>query len=219
ATPLMTKWFHAWHASQPSRFGGKYSIERMLALEDYNRKASVPRVVLVLIRLPLVVFFIVICQEAVPLQRPNEGWKANYGFWVRAGCAGVAASYAVTSQIGLWLNVRPLSVKQSVAYHVYSGSAFVVVGVAVAAVSVFPVPFFMLAVSPPSALVLGVGLRVVLGTEEWERMFSLRRNLRQFSKIIVLSGVMYAGYPVYQLLFTKVNHTPYELPVLLVLPI
>ncbi|EGZ19514.1 hypothetical protein PHYSODRAFT_489142 [Phytophthora sojae] len=50
-------------------------------------------------------------------------------------------------------------------------------------------------------------------------MCSQRRNTRQFCKVIVLEGSVCAGYPVYQVFFTKANHTLYELLVLLVLPV
>ncbi|EGZ19512.1 hypothetical protein PHYSODRAFT_373830, partial [Phytophthora sojae] len=83
-----------WNATQLSHYGGKYSIERMLALEEYNETTSVARVVLVTVSLPLAVFVVIMCQEVVPLQDPKEGWKANYGFWMRVGFVGVAASYA-----------------------------------------------------------------------------------------------------------------------------
>ncbi|EGZ19508.1 hypothetical protein PHYSODRAFT_494816 [Phytophthora sojae] len=179
-TTWIDKWLRAWHGTQLAHFGGKYSIERMLALEEYSRSTSAIRVVLVIISLPLAVFTIVICQETVPLQDPKEGWKANYGFWVRVGFAGVAASYAVTTQVGIWLNVRSLSLRQFIAYSTYSGIAFNAIGITVAAVSVFPVPFFMLTISLVLALFLGVGLRVVLGGKAWRLVCSQRRNLRQF---------------------------------------
>ncbi|KAJ8576300.1 hypothetical protein ON010_g2907 [Phytophthora cinnamomi] len=53
----------AWFAIQLAHYGGKYSIERMLALEEYTRETSLTRAVLINIGTPLVVVTAVLLQE------------------------------------------------------------------------------------------------------------------------------------------------------------
>ncbi|EGZ19515.1 hypothetical protein PHYSODRAFT_380913, partial [Phytophthora sojae] len=210
-TAWLTKALDAWHATQLSHYGGKYSIERMLALEEYSQTTCLTRILLVILSLPSAVFVVAICQESVPLQDPREGWQANYGFWVRVSFIGIAASYAVSTQMGPLLDAPPLSLKQKIAFCIGSGVAYVAMGMFLTAVSVLPEPFFILSLSVMAGLVLAVILRLVLDTEARGCM---REKWLQFYKITVMNGAMCAGYPLYQVLFTKANN---ELPVLLML--
>ncbi|KAE9044112.1 hypothetical protein PR002_g2982 [Phytophthora rubi] len=77
ATTVLRFWF----SLQITQFGGQYSIERLLAPEEYTRKTSLSRVLLVLVVSPLPTLTIALCQESIPLQSPTEGWKAELA-WV-----------------------------------------------------------------------------------------------------------------------------------------
>ncbi|GMF17155.1 unnamed protein product [Phytophthora fragariaefolia] len=218
-TAWMAKVLEVWHAVQLPHYGGKYSIERMLSLEEYTRTTSLSRVLLVIVRLPLIVLAMVLSQEAIPLQDPREGWQANYGFWARMGFFGIASSYDATSQIGPWLNGSPLSLRQTLVTCICSCVVFIILGMVGSALWVFPVPFCSLTVSMISSLVLCLVVRAVLGPDAWKRIASQTQNWHHSSKVLAMNGVICVGYPAYQALFTKANHTPYELPVLLLLPV
>ncbi|KAG7387122.1 hypothetical protein PHYPSEUDO_014642 [Phytophthora pseudosyringae] len=208
-----------WFGMQVAHYGGKYSIERMLALEEYSRETSLARVICMSIAPALVVVVVVLCQEIVPLQRPAEGWENNYGFWIRVGFAGFAVGYAGASQVGFWLDVPPLTSRQILACSTCSGASFVAVGMAAGEIWVFPIPFCMLTIST-LWFVLFVGfLRVVMGARAFRHLRSQKEQLRRLKKIGSLQGFMCVGYPAYQVLFTRANQTRYELPVLLLLQV
>jgi len=103
-----TKVYDMFFDLQLIHMGATYSIERMLALDEYTRSASVARVLFVTIGLPLFMVALILCQEIVPLQEPAAGWKANYGFWIRMGALGVAIAHLVASKIEPWLQVPAL---------------------------------------------------------------------------------------------------------------
>ncbi|EGZ20398.1 hypothetical protein PHYSODRAFT_376602, partial [Phytophthora sojae] len=83
-----------WSASYVSYRGGRYSTERLLALDRYTRTASLPRVVCVYLWVLVPVQVAVIGQEAVPLQEPSVKWYGHYGFWVRLTVVVATVFYA-----------------------------------------------------------------------------------------------------------------------------
>ncbi|GMF37479.1 unnamed protein product [Phytophthora lilii] len=107
-----TKVLNACLAMQLTHCGGKYSIERTLALDEYIQNTSLLHVVLVAFTPPVFMLTVVVCQESIPLQDPTAGWKANYGFWVRVEILGVAIGCLVSSQFKAWLGVPGLSARQ-----------------------------------------------------------------------------------------------------------
>eukprot|EP00644_Phytophthora_capsici_P019680 jgi/Phyca11/133811/e_gw1.771.1.1 len=101
-----------WFGMQLSHYGGKYSIERMLALEEYTRQTTSTRVLLVCFGVPFLILLLVVWQESIPLQDPADGWQVNYGFWLRVDCRGAVVGFAGGRQLGTWLDVSDLSTRQ-----------------------------------------------------------------------------------------------------------
>ncbi|ETI32485.1 hypothetical protein F443_20722 [Phytophthora nicotianae P1569] len=213
------RFINAWFALQLPHFGGKYSIERMLAFEEYTRNTTIGRVLLVTIGAPLVIIALMLCQESIPLQDPGDGWKANYGFWIRAGILGAGIGYAAAIQIGFWLDAPPFSLKQIVSYCAFMGTVYVAVGMVTAELWVFPIPFFMFTLATITTSFLLAYFRIIVGSRVFQQVRSQRENLRRLNRIGSLQGFMYVAYPAYQVLFSKAHYTIYEIPVLLLLPL
>ncbi|POM71424.1 Hypothetical protein PHPALM_12015 [Phytophthora palmivora] len=214
-----TKIVDAWFAIHLEHYGGKYSIERMLALEEYTQTTSFNRVLFVTIGLPLFVIGLVLLQESIPLQNPADGWAANYGFWIRAAFVGIGIGNAASIQIGFWLDVPPFSLKQILGYCTLMATAYVVAGMMAAMLWVFPIPFFMFSLCFVTSTVILVYIRLVVGPHGFRQILSRRQQLRRLNKVGMVQALMYVVYPAYQILFTKVSSTPYEAPVLMILPI
>ncbi|KAK1944230.1 hypothetical protein P3T76_004142 [Phytophthora citrophthora] len=208
-----------WFGMQLSHYGGKYSIERMLALEEYTRQTTFTRLVLVSVGVPLLIVVLVVCQESVPLQDPADGWEVNYGFWVRVGCLGAVIGFAGGSQLGSWLDVSDLSGRQLISFCSLKAIGFVAAGIAVAEIWVFPIPFFILSLSLVWPVILVVSLRIVVGAHAFHEIRSRQEQLQRLNKLGTLQGFLCAAYPAYQVVFNHANHTSYELPVLLFLPL
>ncbi|EGZ17460.1 hypothetical protein PHYSODRAFT_498376, partial [Phytophthora sojae] len=208
----------AWFALQLTHYSGKYSIERMLSIDEYTRSTSLIRVVLVVLGVPLLVFALVIGQKSIALQDPSDGWQANHGFWVRVGIIGAVIGYAAACQLGTWLELSDLSSRQTAVFCCYKAAGFVAVGIAAVEMWVFPVPFFMLSLSMIWPMLLVGSLRLVVGSHSFQQIRSRQDHLRRLNRLGTLQGFLSVAYPAYQVLFKVANHTVYELPVLLLLP-
>ncbi|GMF26375.1 unnamed protein product [Phytophthora lilii] len=217
--PWWIKLSDALYKMQLPHYGGKYSMERMLALEEYAHNTSLLRVLLVIISPAAFTAAVLIIQDSAPLQDPSNGWQANWGFWVRAGILGFANGHEAITQIPPWLNVPRFSSRQIFVFSLFTGLGIVAGGIAVAEIWVFPIPFFLLTLSLVlSAVLIGL-MRIVAGSSGFRLIASRKDELSRLNNVASLETLMCAGYPAYQVLFTKVNHTPFELPVLLMLSV
>ncbi|KAF1780133.1 hypothetical protein GQ600_905 [Phytophthora cactorum] len=93
------KLLRAWKKLQVSYYGGKYSIERLFALEEYARKTKLLRAICVCIGTPIPTAALVVIQESIPLQDPTKGWRENYGFWIRAAILAMLMACVVVGQM------------------------------------------------------------------------------------------------------------------------
>lgn len=73
---------HKLHSNHLSH-RGSYSIERMQAFDDYWCNTSILRVSTVCLALSFPAFLVSLLIKFIPVQDPLDGWKANYGVWVR----------------------------------------------------------------------------------------------------------------------------------------
>ncbi|GMF17149.1 unnamed protein product [Phytophthora fragariaefolia] len=204
---------------QLAHYGGKYSLERMLALEEYTRTTSMKRVLLVILGVPLLATGLVLCQESIPLQDPASGWMSNYGFWIRAGLVGVGVGNAAAIQIGFWFDVPPLSLRQILVYCGLMSVGYIGGGMVIAMLWVFPIPFFMSTLCLVTWFVIVLYIRLVVGPNAFRLLLSRREQLRQLNRVGTVQSLMFIVYPIYQILFTEVSSTHYQLPVLLLLPV
>eukprot|EP00644_Phytophthora_capsici_P011362 jgi/Phyca11/119053/e_gw1.37.298.1 len=140
------KLVNAWNSLQITHCGGKYSLERALAFDEFTRKTSAIRVVFLILVPPLLILAVVLCQESIPLQDPMAGWEVNYGFWVRVAIIGSALGSLFSNLISPWLDVPPLSQRQHITFCLGCGAGMVLTGMLTAEVWAFPVPFFIISV-------------------------------------------------------------------------
>ncbi|EEY62658.1 uncharacterized protein PITG_14437 [Phytophthora infestans T30-4] len=194
-------------------------FERMLALEEYTKKTPFARVILVIIGVPLFVIARVLCQESVPLQDPADGWEANYGFWVRAGLAGVGIGNAASIQIGFWLDVPPFTLNQILGYCTLMATGYIVAGMTFAKFWVFPIPFFMFSLCLVTITVILAYIRLVVGAQGFRQIMARRQQLGRLNRVGTVQAILFIVYPAYQMLFTRATRSWYEIPVLMILPI
>ncbi|KAJ8535241.1 hypothetical protein ON010_g13495 [Phytophthora cinnamomi] len=67
--------YHDWMTKH--MYLGRYSIEKMLAFEEYQQIASPARVIAVIAPTPLPGLLIMILLAAIPLQNPQHGLRGN----------------------------------------------------------------------------------------------------------------------------------------------
>ncbi|EGZ19516.1 hypothetical protein PHYSODRAFT_298042 [Phytophthora sojae] len=121
--------------------------------------------------------------------------------------------------MAIWLEVPALSPRHKIVFSIGIGLGYVIVGMVVSELWGFPVPFYSNTVSVVVPLVFAVSLRVTIGPRAFRTILSRKEQWRRSSRISMLQGFMYAIYPVYEVLFGRTKNTPYELPVILLLPV
>ncbi|RLN78316.1 hypothetical protein BBJ28_00015653 [Nothophytophthora sp. Chile5] len=199
---LVAKCVHAWAKIHVSYRGGRYSIERLLALDEYTRNTPLLRVLLVCVATPLPMAVLVISQEVVPLQDPTAGWQANYGYWIRMGVVTLAATNTITTQAKFLVEGFAIS------WHMIF-----------AAYMPFPIPFAILAKSPAFFALVIVSFRVIAGRRVIREMLARKDQMITFVSFLCAQELMVVIYPAYQVLFQAMINTPYKLPVILLLPL
>ncbi|RLN91609.1 hypothetical protein BBJ28_00010020 [Nothophytophthora sp. Chile5] len=201
----------AWLALQVSYHGGKYSIERALALDEYTRNTSLSRVLLVCIGSPLPMAAFILLQEAVlPLQSPADGWLANYGFWIRLTIMASAVAHTYLVQGMFLVDDITLSPRQVLLFVVSLTLLYVALSMLVAAYFAFPIPFFYITMTPAYYAPLFAALYAIAGPSS---------KLTRYISFIATQKFMGMVYPVYQLLFHAASNTRYISPVILLLPV
>jgi len=208
----------AWLATQLTNYGGKYSIERMLALGEYSGKTSLLHVLLVIVGTPLPVALVVIAQEAVPLQNPADGWSANYGFWIHFGVLAASIAYGTAMHAEGMIDEAKLSSRQIILFSMCVTCCCVLTAMALSAALVFPIPFISITFSTAMVTILVLSFRLVAGGRVFREIAGRRDQLVRFLKFASVQMSMTMIYPAYQVLFQATNNTQWELPVLLLLP-
>ncbi|GMF33444.1 unnamed protein product [Phytophthora lilii] len=219
AVAFGSRLLHAWKRLQVSYYGGKYSIERALALETYTKNTSLLRVCAVCISTPLRMIAIVILQELVPLQDPNDGWKANYGFWIRVTLLIFVGIPPLTVQATYFINGVRISACRQVLLSLCVSIGVISCALAIAARLIFPIPFYLLSLSPVLYVVLAISFRVVVGKQTLQYMLQRRDKLHRFVNYISAKFIPVFLYPAYEALFRIADGSQYQFFVILLLPL
>eukprot|EP00644_Phytophthora_capsici_P001138 jgi/Phyca11/129645/e_gw1.86.44.1 len=212
---LLSGWKHL----QVSYYGGKYSIHRLLALESYTRNASLSRVLFVCIGTPLPMVIFVSVQALVPLQEPLDGWKANFGFWIRSAILSFVVAHTLTTQATYFIDSLEISAVRLVLLSFSASILFSLMAAAISAELIFPVPFFVLTLSPVFYVALVISYRLTLGATMVRGMLQRRDQLIVYITFVLAQNAMVFTYPAYETLFRVAKGSYYQLPVILLLPI
>ncbi|GMF39658.1 unnamed protein product [Phytophthora fragariaefolia] len=189
-----------WERLQVSHCG-QYSVERMLALEEYGQRVSPIRAAAVCVFTPLPALVLAVLAGYMPLHRAAEGPIVNYAFWIRhifvlgfSVCSGLMQAKA-------WLSELDLSIKRVV------GTTLTVAGVTagidfiIAVFWVFPVPFMNVLQTPGLVLVSFVVARVVLGRNALDNMPDAEFRVSRYFLLVAAQGSLATIYPAYQAIF------------------
>lgn len=207
-----------WKRLQVSYCGGKYSVERALALETYTKDTSQLRVLLVCFGSPLPMIILVLIQELIPLQKPTDGWYVNYGVWIRTWLLAFIVGFTITGQSEVLIDDVAISTLELISLSALAAVLFVACAMA-AATFLFPFPFFVLVLAPIFYVFLTISVRLVVGGQVFRAM---RTHSDQSIRYILFVGtqVLVAFvYPSYESLFHLAKGTRFQFLVILLLPI
>ncbi|EGZ18217.1 hypothetical protein PHYSODRAFT_502813 [Phytophthora sojae] len=209
----------AWQQLQVSYYGGKYSLHRAFALRAYSQKTSLSRALLVVLGTPFPTVVFVIVEELIPLQKPEDGWVRNYGFWIRTAILVFVVGHTNSGQARYLVDAVDLSERQVVLLCAWTTVIFTMFAVLVASQITFPVPFFVITMAPMFFVLLVVSFCIMVGRQQ---VYEIWAQFDQLLKYFIFVGaqVMVAMvYPLYESLFRAVQGSPYQFPVILLLPV
>ncbi|KAL3667585.1 hypothetical protein V7S43_007139 [Phytophthora oleae] len=162
---------------------------------------------------------IVAMQECVPLQDPVEGWSKNYGFWIRAGVLGGVVAVGISA---FTMNMIPgvvLSKLQLTLLFVGQAIFYPFIGMLVAALWVFPIPFIILTIISLYVLLFAALFRIVAGKQIFSQMAKYPNEFILLVSFSASQSIMAVTYAAYGVLFEHMINTNFELPVILLLPV
>lgn len=197
---------------------GAYSIERLYALESYCSRTSKLRVATVCLLLSLPPLLVPIILELIPLQNPSDGWRANYGCWIRIFFSSCAVGLGVILQIDALIPDLKLTRWAFARVCVATSSVFTAVLLAVAALWAFPTPFSIVIGSIPWPLSLTAILVATVGVKRLQSDRTLRREILQQIYIIGVQVSLVVVYSVFNVVYSRLppDHKAF---LVLVLPI
>jgi hypothetical protein len=214
-----SKIVRAWYSIQPTSYGGKYSIERMLALDEYIQTTSLRRVLVVIVATPVPMALLVIAQESVPLQDPAQGWNVNYGFWIRVVI--LQGTLACTSAIhaASTIDGATLSTWQLVVFCLCVSVLSTAADMGIAACWTFPVPFLTISLSIVVVFIVAMVFRAIVGGRAFRELGTHKQQLMEYNHFHTVNILMVTTYPAFQVLFQATIDTKWEPPTILLLPV
>lgn len=159
---LLGNFERIWHRVQISH-RGKYSIERLIALEEYAQTTSSRRALLVCILTPIPMLVAVLGIQFIPLQDPSLGWKVNIGLWFRAAITVLLVSFSLLNQVRLLVPGLYISRKQVAIISFITAFIYPLCCIGVAEAWMFPIPYMLVVMGLPLTIIYVVLLFVVVG--------------------------------------------------------
>ncbi|ETP25310.1 hypothetical protein F441_01813 [Phytophthora nicotianae CJ01A1] len=192
--------YHLWERLQVSHCG-QYSVERMLALEEYGQRVSPFRVAAVCILTPLSPLLLVVLAAYLPLRRAAEGPDVNFMFWIRHFIVVGSATLSILMQAKAWLSELPLTTRRIIGVTICSAGITLAFDIMLANVWVFPVPFMNVLQTPVAFLGCTFITSLVLGRGVLGDVPDAEFRVNRYVMLIAAQASLVTIYPAYQALF------------------
>ncbi|KAK1930281.1 hypothetical protein P3T76_014241 [Phytophthora citrophthora] len=193
-----------WERLQVSHCG-QYSVERMLALDEYCQRVTVFRVLSVCILFPFGPLLVIILTECIPLEPVEKGALANYVFWFRHFVIGTILMFCATIQTKVWIQEIVLPTQNILLVAIVSSAVYCALNILVAVLWVFPIPFLVVAGIPIQFGIWILVGRLILGPHPLE---GVQDGSFRGCRVLLLTSVhgsMLIIYPAYQAIFLEVD--------------
>lgn len=184
---------------------GQYSLERLYALDEYCKQASLTRMLCVCICTPFPVFIIVLLAESLPLRPPRDGWAANYWFWIRFYVLVAVVTLSTFVQAKMWIPELPLTKPNMVAFAALLPVPLVALDVYVASQWVFPIPFMVVLNIPVLFVMLTAGIWWVARSEVLQKIPNSHARFREYLVLLASQTTLLLIYPTYNGVFLTLS--------------
>ncbi|GLD92432.1 hypothetical protein PINS_up000965 [Pythium insidiosum] len=106
-SPPMRRLFrHVYALKTRHQFLGRYSVDKLAAFEEYQRSASLGRVMSVIVFIPLLPLFCVFALEVVPFENPLDGANRNWQSTLRTAMSHFLLVISILQAVRQGLNLH-----------------------------------------------------------------------------------------------------------------
>ncbi|KAG7386811.1 hypothetical protein PHYPSEUDO_015208 [Phytophthora pseudosyringae] len=185
------------------KYLGRYSIDKLLALEDYQRVASPLRVFGVLLLTPVPSLAIVVLLAAIPLQSPLLSVEKNATYFVQSFLANAAMIFSLLLFVrcSLGLPLKLYSHTESALVSVLTAVCNELVMLGVAVCWRFPVPLDPFVRLPTGVAIFALFHSLILGS----RLRHHRQQALHFLPVLALEFFVLILFHVLAVVFANVS--------------
>ncbi|KAJ8523993.1 hypothetical protein ON010_g17125 [Phytophthora cinnamomi] len=184
---------------------GRYSIERLLSFRDYYRRTSPARVGFVCLVSVVPAFAVATLMECIPLKPPQDGWKANYTFWIRLYVSSIPIAFGAVFQVKDVIQRGVISNIGVIVTAIGSCTCYVALTIWIAALWKFPIPFGYVLTVAPFIIFYMIFFLLSIGPRVLAQSPTLRRQLLSQMLVIAAQGVLAIVYPIYSSVFNQMS--------------
>ncbi|KAF4133485.1 hypothetical protein GN958_ATG17337, partial [Phytophthora infestans] len=185
----------------------RYSIQRLLSLRDYCERTSPMRVFFVCVLSLAPSFTMATLVECIPLRPPDEGWKANYAFWIRLYVSSLPIAFGAVFQVKEMIEPRVMSRTGVVVTGIGSCTCYVVLTILIAVLWKFPTPFGYVLTIAPFVLFYMIFFILSIGPSVLRNSPVLRHQLSSQMTVIAAQGALAIAYPTFSAIFNQLSAT------------
>lgn len=193
-----------WSSVQISR-RGKYSVERLQALNEYCKTTSLLRVLIVCVLTPVPAMLLVLMLECIPLRDPSEGWQRNYSAWIRVQIVSYSVAQGLLLQVRGMIPSIPMTTLTSIAVAICTAVACVVALMCVAVTWAYPVPFGIVLGVLPFVFFFPFFFVVAVGRRPFLLIPNLALQLQRQLLILLAQATLVFVYPSFNAIFTSLS--------------
>ncbi|POM65502.1 Hypothetical protein PHPALM_18769, partial [Phytophthora palmivora] len=200
----LAPFYDFWERLQVSHCG-QYSVERMLALDEYCQRVSIGRVLAICLLFPFGPLSVVVVTEFMPLQPVEQGPLSNYVFWIRHTIMGIILVMCAMWQAKAWIPEMAMTMKHVFVVAIGTACVYTATNILVSDLWVFPIPFLVVAGAPLNIFIWAVVSRIVLGSHPLEGIQDGEFRCRRFLLLTSVHASMLGIYPAYQAVFLALD--------------
>ncbi|KAG2802280.1 hypothetical protein PC116_g23677 [Phytophthora cactorum] len=152
-------------------------------------------------------FIMAILVECIPLKPPDEGWKANYAFWIRLYVSSLPTAFGAVFQVKETIEPGVISKAGILVTGIGSCTCYVALTMLIAVLWKFPIPFGYVLTVAPFVFFYMVFFLLSIGPRVLRKSPALRHKLFSQMTVIAAQGVLAIAYPTFSAIFNQLSAT------------
>uniref|UniRef100_K3WJL2 Uncharacterized protein n=1 Tax=Globisporangium ultimum (strain ATCC 200006 / CBS 805.95 / DAOM BR144) TaxID=431595 RepID=K3WJL2_GLOUD len=188
------------------RHDGLYSVERLIAVQEYISNRSLGRACIVCIVTSVPPLVAILLVDALPLQSPSAGWDHNASLWIRLFISAYTLAFGVTLQFQGLVLAACLTIKKGMRVSLFTAAGYTAFLLMLSKYWVFPIPFTFVVGVPAWMLCFYLGIAFATKINQLKKSPEFQTQMKRFIKKLYLESNFLLIYPVYNTVFLALSH-------------